>query len=150
MSLDVLNCLMGLPVGLPVATADLTERERVAVREAPAHAVEVHQGGVVRHAVAPVAVELALIAARDWRVGLRSAGAFAPFCARAVLLTTLPSDEDELREQALRFGVGVFTSIASEQAVFSEPRPYARRRHTAAQWKFAEDVYSALKEQGSA
>jgi len=41
-------------------------------------AVSVCGGQVMRHAVAPVTVELALVAASNWRDGLEVAGRFAP------------------------------------------------------------------------
>ena len=52
--LDVLDVLMGLPVGLPVARKDLTATERTLVAGAVAGAVEGHDGLIVRRAVAPV------------------------------------------------------------------------------------------------
>jgi hypothetical protein len=70
LSPDVLDMLLGLPVGDPVPVSALTARERGGLRTAPRWAVQVVNGQVRRHTVPPVAVDLALVAARSWRSGL--------------------------------------------------------------------------------
>jgi hypothetical protein len=144
--LDVLDGLMGLPVGVPVAVVDLTERECARLRRIPHGAVE-HDGDlVVRRAVAPLSVHFALVGARDWRVGLTRAGRFAPYCARAVLLPAAQAEWGDVRAQASFFGIGVCVFAEGQLRVLVEPRPYVRMRHTPAQWWFVEETYRQISE----
>jgi hypothetical protein len=147
--LDVLDVLMGLPVGLPVARKDLTATERTLVAGAVAGAVEGHDGLIVRRAVAPVSVRFAVVAARDWRVGLERAGRFAPFCARAMLLPALPADWDDAQTQASYFGIGMCVFVDTHLRMPVQPAPHVRERHTPAQWWFAEEAYRQISECGS-
>lgn len=144
--MDVLDALMGLPAGLPVALNELTGAERAVVNRAPAGAIEHRGGEVVRRAVAPVSVLFALVAANDWHAGLKRAGRFAPFCARAMLLPALPPDWDDARTQASYFGIGICTFVDAQLRMFVTPRPYVRRRHSPAQWWFAEEAYRQISE----
>lgn len=144
--LDVLDGLMGLPVGLAVARDELTARERALVDRSPAGALERDGERVVRRVVAPVTVQFAVVGARDWRAGLERAGQFAPFCARAMLLPAPPTDWGDAQAQASYFGVGVCVSFDQELHMLVEPRPYVRKRHTPAQWWFAEEAYRQISE----
>lgn len=144
--MDVLDVLMGLPEGLPVALNELTDAERALMDRAPGGAIEHRGEEVVRRAVAPVSVLFALVAANDWHVGLKRAGRFAPFCARAMLLPELPMDWDDARTQASYFGIGICTFVDAQLRMLITPRPYVRRRHTPAQWWFAEDAYRQISE----
>lgn len=144
--LALLDALLGLPVGLPVAVADLTDVERRRLDRVPAGAVDRAAGQLVRRAVAPVSVQLAVVGARDWRLGLKRAGQFAPFCARAILLPTLPADAADLEAEASYYGVGVCRFVERQLQMLIEPRPYVRNRHTAAQWWFAEQAFEQFTE----
>ncbi|MFF5100449.1 MULTISPECIES: hypothetical protein [Actinosynnema] len=150
LDLGVLDALMNLPAGVPVSWADLTERERLAVRKVPEGVVEVAGDRVVRRAVAPLTVRLALVAARDWRSGLKRAGEFAPFCARGVVLSRVPDDVDELHLRCGVFGVGAYVASRGEADVLLEPRAYVRQRHTAAHWRFAEEVHARISASSTA
>lgn len=142
-SADVLELLMGLPVGMPVPVTSLTRRETAALKFAPPGAVSVRDGEVVRHAVAPVRVELAVVAGSSWRHGLEKAGRFAPFCARAVALRRHPRDLAEVALQAGFYGVGVIVIDDQSTEVLVPPAPFRRYRWTAAGWRFLEEVYRA-------
>jgi hypothetical protein len=102
-------------------------------------------GQVTRQAVAPVAVELALVAARSWRTGLVVAGRFTPFCSRAMVLRRRPGNLAELRLQAGFYGVGVIVVDDSETEVLVEPALFRRLRFTAAGWRFLEEVYRKVR-----
>src|ERR1700735_2808204 len=91
-SADVLELLLGLPIAMPVPVISLTRRERTALRLPRRGAVSVSDGHAIRHAMAPLSVELALVAARSWRDGLEVAGRFTPFCAGAMVLRRHPED----------------------------------------------------------
>lgn len=150
LGLDVLDVLMGLPVGMPVMVGSLTERERTLLSRAPQGVVEHDDEQVVRRIVAPLTARFAVVAARDWKVGLKRADRFAPFCERAILLPALPSDFDDLRVRASFTGCGVCVFVGKRFEMVVEPRAYVRRRHTPAQWWFAEEVFAQLSESGSA
>lgn len=138
---DVLDALMNLPMGLPVAVGELTDRERRLLRRAPRGAVEEDAGHILRHAVAPISVRFAMIAARSWREGLVKAGRFAPFCARSMLLPAAPADLDDARMQASFYGIGIYVFAFGRLETLADPEPYVRRRHSSAQWWFAEEIY---------
>lgn len=140
-SADVLELLLGLPIALPVPVAALTGRERAALKLVPPGAVARSDGHVTRHAVAPVAVELALVVARSWRTGLEVAGRFAPFCARAMVLRRRPANLAEMQLQAGFYGVGVIVVDDLGTEVLVGPVPFQRLRFTAAGWRFLEEVY---------
>ena len=140
-SADVLELLLGLPVAVPVPVASLTCRERAALDRVPRAAVSVRCGEVTRLAVTPAAVELALVTARSWRAGLEVAGRFAPFCARAIVLSRCPADLDDAQMEAGFYGVGVILVENESARTLVEPAPFRRHRVTAAGWRFAEEVY---------
>lgn len=138
---EVLELLLGLPIGMPVPVDSLTHRERAALRSAPDGFVDVEARQVIRQAVAPVAVDLALVGAKSWRRGLAAAGRFAPFCTRAMVLADYPGDLEELLVQAGFFGIGVIVSTERGTEVLVAPTPYRRVRFGAASWQFLEQVY---------
>ena len=142
----MLDALMGLPAGLPISRNELTNGERTLVDRAPSGSIERRGGQVIRWAVAPVSVLFAVVAANDWHVGLRRAGQFAPFCARAILLPALPGDWEDARTQASYFGIGVCMLVDAQLDMLVTPRPYVRKRHTPAQWWFAEETYRQISE----
>lgn len=145
LSADVLELLLGLPVAIPVPVDSLTCRERAALDRASRDAVSVCSGYVTRHAMAPVTVELTLVAARNWRNGLEAAGRFAPFCARAMVLRRQPTDLADVQLQAGFYGVGVIVVDEQSTDVLVEPEPFKRLRFTAAGWRFLEEVYRIVR-----
>jgi hypothetical protein len=138
---DVLNLLLDLPLGLPVPVASLARWERSALRSLPPGAVSITKGEVIREAVAPVAVDLAIVPARTWRTGLHEAGRFAPFCARLIVLGKPPKDLAELNTQAGFYGIGVAVADGAEPQLLVAPAPFRRQRFTVASWQFLERVY---------
>lgn len=147
--LDLLDCLMTLPVGMRVAIADLTDAQRTLLWRTPRGAVERHGESVVRRALAPVSVQWAVVAARNWRTGLQVAGRLAPYCARSVLLPAVPTDWEHAEMRAAFFGVGVIVRTGATVRTLVEPDPYVRRRHTPAQWLFAEEVWRQIRASAS-
>jgi hypothetical protein len=142
---EVLELLLGLPVGVSVSVASLTPLERSALRVAPPGAVAVSAASVTRQAVYPLAVDLAVITTRGWRTGLEVVGRFAPFCSRVMLLRQWPNDAEDLRMQADFYGIGVVVTNSADVEVLVAPRPFQRRRFTAAGWRFLEEVYQHLR-----
>lgn len=143
-SAEMLELLLGLPVGMPVPVTSLTRRESAALKLAPSGAVSVRDGMVIRHAVAPVRVDLAVVAGRSWRQGLVRAGRFAPFCARAVALHRYPHDLAEVKLQAGFYGVGVIVTDSQSTEVLVAPALFRLSRWSAAGWRFLEDVYRGV------
>jgi hypothetical protein len=141
LSADVLELLLSLPIDASVPISSLTCRERGALNRASHGALSVRDGEVTRHASVPVTVELALVAARNWRAGLEAAGRFAPFCARAMMMRHRPADLAEVQLQAGFYGVGVIVVDEQSTEVLVEPEPFQRFRFTAASWRFLEEVY---------
>jgi len=144
-SADVLELLLGLPIAMPVPVASLTRRERAALGLAPPGVVSVRDGQVTRHAVAPVVVELVLVAAGSWQIGLEVAGRFTPFCSRAMVLRRRPTNMADMRLQAGFYEVGVIVVDDLVTEVLVEPAPFQRLRFTAAGWRFLEEVYRKVR-----
>ncbi|MFF2660074.1 hypothetical protein ACFVUH_22285 [Kitasatospora sp. NPDC058032] len=142
-SIPVLECLLGLPVDLPVPVESLPRW--VEVRHLPHGAVELDTDLVKRRAVRPLAVDLAVVLAADWRTGLERAGRFAPFCRRAVLLRSAPgAGLDEILTEAAFYGIGVFVHEQDGIRMALQPEVYRPLRHTAAAWHFVEELYGRL------
>ncbi|MFH9983245.1 hypothetical protein ACH4ND_29255 [Streptomyces sp. NPDC017179] len=140
-----LECLLTLPVDVPVPLQSLDSPARRAVRGLPSGAVERDRKTVTRRAVRPLQVDLAVVRASGWRLGLERAGQFAPFCRRAMLLDRLPARLDEVLVEADFYGIGVFVASGDEVELVLEPADYRPPRHTAAAWWFVEDVYQRLR-----
>lgn len=142
--IDVLELLMGLPEGEPVPIASLGEVERRALKAMPPGVVVRQDGNVIRRAIEPVRVALAVVPARGWDSALEKVERFTPFCARAVLVEgTLRRRADALM-QADFYGIGLWIASGDGVDVLVPPRPFVRKRYTAAGWRFAEDVYRQL------
>lgn len=139
--LGVLDALLGLPAGMPVAWNAVSERDRRLLRRAPLGSLEVRDGRVLRRAVSPLTVRFAMVTARRWREGLVKAGRFAPYCARAMMLSRLPEDLDDARVQASFYGIGISVFSRGELTTVVEPAPFPGAGHSPAQWWFAEEVY---------
>jgi hypothetical protein len=146
--MDVLDALMGLPVGIPVERSSLTKAELALVDRSPAGVVEHRGEQLIRLAAAPLSVQSAVVAAKNWKTGLKQAGRFAPFCVRAMLLPAVPADVEDLQAQASFYGVGVGVSVDGQMQLLVEPATYARTRHTPAQWWFAEEAWRQIKAAG--
>lgn len=136
--------LLDLPAGVPVPLESLSRRQRTAVRALPHGAVEIDKASVTRHAIRPMRVELAVVRASGWRRGLESAGQFAPFCRRAMLLERPQRSLDEVLMEAGFYGIGVLVPSGAGFEMVVEPEEYRPQRHTAAAWWFVEDVYGRI------
>lgn len=142
-SIPALECLLGLPIGLPVPVGSLPDQTDV--RDLPRGAVEWDTDLVTRRAVRPLAVDLAIVRAAGWRTGLERAGRFAPFCRRALLLDEVPHARlDEILAEATFYGIGVLVNEPDGIRIALEPEAYRPQRHTAAAWHFVEELYGRL------
>ncbi|WP_322769793.1 hypothetical protein [Frankia sp. Cr1] len=140
----VLDLLLNLPLGRPVSHASLGGRERRTVAKAPSGCLYVGDESVIRLARPPVNVELAVISARGWRLGLERAGRFTPFCARAIVLDRAPRDLSAACVEADFYGVGLFLMNGSSGVeMLVAPEPYRPVRVSARRWWFAEEAYRA-------
>lgn len=140
-----LECLLTLPVGFSVPLQSLDRSERRSVRALPTGASDCDRKAVVRRAVRPLQVDLAVVRASTWRQGLERAGRFAPFCRRAMLLDRRPADLDEILVEADFYGIGVFLASGNDVELVLEPEDYRPHRHTAAAWWFVEDLYQRVR-----
>ncbi|WP_146165615.1 hypothetical protein [Murinocardiopsis flavida] len=105
-----LDCLLGLPVGMPVALSGLTDRERLLLRKVPRWAASTDRGAVVRHARFPLHADLVVARGSTWRSAVRRAGRFVPYCRRVALADRPPvRDEDAAaaRMEAAYYGIGL-------------------------------------------
>ncbi|MGW2280219.1 hypothetical protein [Streptomyces sp. NPDC001770] len=143
--LPPLETLLTLPVGLPVPLASLDQREHRAVRALPKGSADRNRSTVMRRAVRPMQVDLAVVRASGWRQGLEGAGRFAPFCRRAMLLDRRPTRPQESLAEADFYGIGVFAPAGDRVEMILEPRAYRPQRYTAAAWAFVEELYQRVR-----
>ncbi|MFD4540787.1 hypothetical protein [Streptomyces bauhiniae] len=140
----VLDLLMNLPLGVAVPVASLSEAERRTLRRLPPGSVSRYGDIVVRQATQPIRIDLAVVPGRTWAATKEKAEWFTPFCARAVLIDgPLRRREDAVMEADF-YGIGLLVTTGSEVEVVVPPRPFARRRHTAATWQLVESAYRQL------
>ncbi|GAA3604247.1 hypothetical protein GCM10022419_106130 [Nonomuraea rosea] len=141
---DALRVLLDLPVNAPLPLSAVERAASDALHRLPNGAIHMDQGCVTRLAVPPIKACLAVVPTRSWRVGLERAGRFAPFCARAMLLSAPPRDLDVLRMEADFYGIGVIVDADGESHVMVPPAPFELRRFTAASWLFLEEAYQQI------
>lgn len=142
--LGALGQLLALPAGIPVNLASLPDRELRALGSIPRGAATVAGGYVTRHAVRPAVVRLAVVrSATACESALDRAGAFAPFCARTVVVKRRPALPETLIEFDF-WGVGIVWDHDGEWETLVEARPWRLGRHTAAGWRFVEQAYAAV------
>jgi len=144
-----LDHLMALPAGLPVPVDTLTEEQQKYVRRAPAAICTIRGGQVTRHAIRPCRVTLATVESPSAsKLALQTAGQFAPFCPRAVIIRRLPHRKhfNYLADYDF-YGVGVTLQHpdGTTEPVL-DPRPWRPRRHTPAGWWFVERSYATYLE----
>ena len=140
-----LRLLLTLPLDEPVPHAALTAAELSALRAIPQGVVSFDGPHVIRRAVPPLEVDLALVPAVSWRSGLERAGRFAPFCSRAMVLRQPPRDLDDLHMEAGFYSIGVIVASShTEPEVLIEPAKFYRNRLTVAGWRFLEEVYRQI------
>lgn len=139
---DVLGELLQIPTDVALPTAWLGRRLRGLLESAPWHVIQ-PQAGLVRRVTVPAArVDQVSVPTTRWRTGLRQAGRFAPYCARRLLLKSLPRDVSTLVLEATYWGVGV--AVADDAGGCRElvvPAPFVATRYTGASWAFAEQAY---------
>lgn len=157
--LGLLDALMCLPVGAPVAVDDLSPVSRSRLRAAPAGCVEWLAGGTrVRRLLTPaLTVDLVVVRAGTWRAGLLRAAAFEPFATRVVLLPCEPRTLRDIAWQADAAGIGLWIGQADEDRPMDTPAaeagtgevvqvvgpaPFVRRYVKPAGWRFTERAYT--------
>lgn len=141
---EVLELLMSLPLDEPVPLASLTSAEQRTLARVPQGAVSQQEGVVVRHAVQPIRVDLALVPCRGWESALERVGRFAPFCARVILVNGPLRRRQEAMLQTDFYGIGLLIARGDGVEVLVPPRPFVRKRFTAASWRFLEEVSQQL------
>ncbi|MFF4989760.1 hypothetical protein ACFY19_21400 [Streptosporangium saharense] len=140
----MLELLMSLPLDEPVPISSLTPVERRTLAQTPRGAVSCQEGVVVRNAVHPLSLDLAVVPGRGWESALERAGRFAPFCARAILVDGPLRRRQEAMVQADFYGIGLLAAREDGIEVVVAPRPFVRKRFTAAGWQFLEEVSRQL------
>ncbi|MFJ7590437.1 hypothetical protein ACIQZO_24245 [Streptomyces sp. NPDC097617] len=141
---DVLNLLMSLPLGEPVPIGSLSVREGRVLKSLPKGAAVRRDGSITRRAAQPVHIDMAFVPGRSWESAMEMAELFTPFCSRAVVVDGALRRKDDAVMRADFFGIGLLTLQADTVEVVVPPRPFVRRRHTVAGWKFLEDLHRQL------
>lgn len=141
---QVLELLLSLPLEEPVAISSLNPTERRTLAKVPHGAVSRQGEVVVRRAVQPVRVDLAVVPGRGWESALERAGRFAPFCARAILVEGPLRRPQEAMVQTDFYGIGLLLARGNTIEVLVTPRPFVRKRFTAASWQFTEEINRQL------
>lgn len=139
-----LDLLMSLPLGVAVPVESLSAAERRRLRQLPRGSVSRPDGVVVRQATQPIQIDLAVVPGRTWTVTKERAEWFTPFCARAVLLDGPLRRREDAAMEADFYGIGLLVTTGNDVEVVVPPRPFVRRRYTAASWQLVENAYRQL------
>ncbi|MFJ1744351.1 hypothetical protein ACIOG4_37595 [Streptomyces microflavus] len=142
---QTLETLLALPVDVPVPLDSFSAGDRAALRRLPAGSVDRGRREIVRRAVRPLHVDLAVLTGQQPRRALEAASRFAPFCSRAVLLRRPAPRMDDFLNEASFYGAGVLLDSPSGIDMVLQPRPYRPQRHTAAAWNFTEKLYRRVR-----
>jgi hypothetical protein len=150
--LEALDALLGLPAKLPIRMDALGSHIRPIIRRLPAGCVQVAGGMVTRHIVRPLCVDLVVVTpdGADWRSGMRKAGRFGTYCTRVLAIGDMSDDLAEARAEAAYHGIGLVVGAARTSVMIVPPRRFTPTAHTAAGWRFAEQVYREVVSQGLA
>ncbi|QVQ52244.1 hypothetical protein J4H86_26735 [Spiractinospora alimapuensis] len=138
--MEILDLLMGLPLGQDIPVPSLAPWERRAMGKAPRGALRRHGDMVRRLAQVPLYPELALVWSRGWKQGIRAAGLFAPFCARALVIEQPLRRIAEATMELDFWGVGLLSGTHGDLEPLVHPQPYVPNRFTPARWRFAEQI----------
>jgi hypothetical protein len=138
---DLLDTLMDFPAGMAVPAASLDGAVRRRLTAAPPGVVRFGPEGVTRTIVPAVIPLLAIITARDWRTGLKSASRFANYCRRLIVAPDLGESSAGALAAARLRGTGVAIGRADQAQVLLEPRPVPDWEPTPAWWRFCEEIY---------
>jgi hypothetical protein len=142
--LDVVDVLLSLPIGGPVAASSLSAHEQRIVGRLPQRVVERAGRGVVRLACPPLRVDHVVVSAQRFRRGLEAASSFSTYCARSMVLSgRVEPSEMELTEAGY-YGVGVYLVQGNRLIELVAPEPLPGWDETPASWVFSETLCDRL------
>jgi hypothetical protein len=147
----LLRALFDLPVGVPVPSRRLSQWDRSVLKRSPGGALEATRDTVTRLASPAVKVEMAVVRARNWELGLYWASQFGPFCRRALVLSSMPAasrDCERLVVEAAMFGIGIVAAPHAGEGWLVPPASFRPKQASSGQWLFQERAYAALLESG--
>ncbi|MGY1440104.1 hypothetical protein [Streptomyces reniochalinae] len=143
-----LATLLELPTELDVPLAALPKPLRERTHALPRAAATLTGSRIRRHAVRPLAVDLALLrtSAHHWKKALIHACDIAPFARCALLLNApTPADErDDLYMRAAYYGIGVLEPASDGLVWAVPPESHPDFRHTPVDWQFTEQLHARL------
>jgi hypothetical protein len=146
LGLDLLDTLMGLPLGLPVPLHAVSRADLRRLRRLPDGAVTWSSATVTRRLAPPVWPLLAMVQGADWPRGLRAASRFAMYCRRLLVISELPQDEEVALAEASFYGIGVALRRNGMLKMVLEPEAFTDWQPTAAWWWFTEEVYRGAEQ----
>jgi hypothetical protein len=144
--LDWLHIMLSLPAGMPVRLDALPLSSQQILKDLPPGCVQLPDESVVRQLVRPVRVELAVVTAEndDWQAGIEKAGAFTGYCTRILAIAGMPGSMPQACAEAARHGVGLVVDADGSPAAAVPAVRFTPGAHTAAGWRFAEQVYEEI------
>ncbi|MFD4998706.1 hypothetical protein [Streptomyces buecherae] len=141
-----LATLLELPTELDVPLAALPKPLCERVHTLPRAAATLTATHIRRHAVRPLAVDLALLrtSAHHWNKALIHACDITPFARCALLLNAPAAERDDLYMQAAYYGIGVLEPAPDGPVWAVPPEAYPNFRHTPVAWHFTEQLHARL------
>ncbi|MDQ0771612.1 hypothetical protein QF026_000078 [Streptomyces aurantiacus] len=142
----LLDALLKLPVGRTVALTSLAGRDRrLLERGEPVQACERRAEMVVRWAVPPLSVDLAVVRSEHTGPEALDVMPFGAYVPQAIWLDAPMDGSGQLQAEAARYSTGVVHwQGADEPRVLVPVQPLAEAHETAAGWQFAEHAYARL------
>jgi hypothetical protein len=150
-SLDMLNLLLEMPLGVPVPVdLDDSYRRNLLRRANRLNVVSLLTGDGRPEAKRIADVPLRIVhvqvrCERGWRRALDATSRFAPYGSRELILSREPRDRELLALEASYLGIGVSVGRPEGPVTNLVPcAPFERERFTGAAWLMAERLLEAL------
>ncbi|MFE7077850.1 hypothetical protein ACFU96_48035 [Streptomyces sp. NPDC057620] len=144
----LLDALLKLPIGHAVPWTSLSGRDqRLLARGQHTHAYEQRGQSLIRKAVPPLTVDLAVVRTTRSTVETLDAMPFGAYAPQALWLDCEAKPTAQLTTEAARFNTGLVHwrhPAGQPQLVVPAQTLTDGRQHTAAGWRFAEHAYARL------